>query len=60
MFQRRISFLAGLLIVALSAVEFRQAQAFAMPKTKNGDRGDRRNWKDDQRRANRRGSKRPK
>ncbi len=57
MFQRRISFLAGLLIVALSAVEFRQAQAFAMPKTKNGDR---KNWKNDQRRANRRGSKRPK
>ncbi len=53
----RVSFLAGLMIVALSAVEFRQASAGAMPKTKNGDR---KNWKTNQRSANRRGGKRPK
>lgn len=54
---QRVSFLAGLLIVALSAVEFRQASAGAMPKTRKGDRRD---WKYNQRLANRRGSKRSK
>ncbi|MEI6810985.1 MAG: hypothetical protein WCK60_02995 [Candidatus Nomurabacteria bacterium] len=54
---QRVSFLAGLLILVLSAVEFRQASSGAMLKTRNGDR---KNWKNDQRRANTRGSKRPK
>lgn len=53
--QRRISLLAGLLIVAIQAVQFRQASAGAISKIRNSDR---QSWKTNQRLANKRGGKR--
>jgi len=54
---QRVSFLAGLLVAAFSAAEFRQASAGAIPKTRKDNRRD---WKYNQHLANRRGSKQTK